>query len=117
MLDHGNFNESDNDAKFDEFAENSLDSVSEPTASDLLDTTVSIHTIVDQVNAEYAAFNFGTIEVMDTPVADLHPQGHLFNKVNGVLFCACQCEYCNGDIPAGKHYPSCICVECECDEH
>jgi hypothetical protein len=35
--------------------------------------------------------------------------------VNGILFCACECEDCNGPILPGKHYPSCVCVECECD--
>jgi hypothetical protein len=35
--------------------------------------------------------------------------------VNGILFCACECENCNGPILPGKHYPSCVCIECECD--
>ena len=88
----------------DEFAENSIDSIPEPTAEDLL--TVSIHTIVDQVSAAWIA---------NPPVADLHPSGHMFNRINGVNFCACDCEYCNGPILPGKHYPSCICTDCECD--
>lgn len=86
--------------EIDEFAENSLDSVSEPTAADLLGITIaSTHD-----------------PITGAPVAiDLHPNGHMFNRVKGINYCACDCEHCNGSIPAGKHWPTCICGECECD--
>ena len=63
----------------------------------------------------YGYFGDYDAYTIDRPVADLHSSGHMFNRVKGVNYCACDCENCNGGIPQGKHYPACICQECECD--
>ena len=122
MLDGGQFNESN----ADEFFENSIDAIPEPSIEDLLGASVvSITEVMEVAKTAYISGSinsFGDYNEYsndkeyrndDAPVAN-HPNGHLFNKVNGILFCACDCENCNGAIPVGRHYPSCICTECEC---
>lgn len=101
--------------EMDEFAENSIDAIPEPSIEELLATATMIGNLVAEGKRPEDFIPSTHDPITGTPVADLHPNGHMFNRVNGVNFCACDCENCNGPIPAGKHWPTCICVECECD--
>lgn len=91
----------------DEFFSNSLDSVDGPSDLEML--------LASPVAKTIASFGVNALPTTDFEAEDPHKYGHLFNKLDGKMYCACEGECCNLAV-AGKHFPACICPECECDK-